>query len=271
VSLTLAMVTSHLSACPADAEYVRLLTSNAEFSPADPTYDSWLKFNLNGIERGREIIQRIEHRMGPIALHQHGCKVSAIEIDPRRVEWLRTRTKAHGADVTIYTQPIERLGLWGEYDIITCDAVLEHVADWRLLLREILRLQPKLVFLTYPNKTALLSMWSDPHYGLAGAVFLEGKLRWLQRPYIRLRGIRHDAWVTAIPLLSTVRRYVEHRGYRVERSYPSSFAKLDRPETIRFAPARRAVRAMHRLRVPIGAIRSLALSQRKTHELFFIR
>lgn len=284
------MLTRHLEAVPADAAYVDLLLAHPEFAPSDASYASWLKFNVNGIERGEQLIRIVEARVGSIrglrvldigagagglsiALHRHGCRVTAIEIDPVRIRWLATRLAAHHADVEVLTRPIEDLGLAPEYSVIFCDAVLEHVRDWKVLVREIVRLKPQVAYLSWPNKFSVLSIVSDPHYSMFGVVFLEGWLRWLQRPYLRARGVKRNAWVTAIPMLSSVTRYIRHRDARVlvERSYPESFAKLDRPETIRFAPARWFVRAATALGLGTSVIRRALASQRKTLELLLVR
>jgi 2-polyprenyl-3-methyl-5-hydroxy-6-metoxy-1,4-benzoquinol methylase len=269
---------------------VDLLLENREFSPEDKKYLGWLRYNLGGIDSGRRLVTRIEALVGPlggaqvldigaggggnsIALAEYGCRVTAVEIDKLRLAWLRTRVADHRLPITIVHEPLETLPPDQTFDLIICNSVLEHVDDWRAFLGELLRRCPTgTVYLAWPNKFSLPEIWADQHYGLFGAVFLTGSLRWLQQPYLRLRGITRDAWVTVIPTAGTVRRFVRQRDreHTVRDLMPEGFDKLRTPEKINHAGARRVVQLLKRLRVSDQLLARLIVSQKPTREVLVI-
>jgi 2-polyprenyl-3-methyl-5-hydroxy-6-metoxy-1,4-benzoquinol methylase len=287
---TARVVAAHLAQHPRDKRYVDLLLENSEFSPEDNQYPGWLRYNLGGIDSGRRLIGRIEGLTGPlrgarvldigaggggnsIALAEHGCDVMAVEIDELRLSWLRTRVADHRLPITIGHEPLELLSPSQTFDLVICNAVLEHVENWRAFLGEVLRHCPAgTLYLAWPNKFSLLEIWADQHYGLLGAVFLTGRLRWLQKPYLRLRGITRNAWVTDIPTAGTVRRFMQRRNreYTVRDLMPEGFDKIRTPEKISHTGARRAVQLLKRLRVPELLVARLIVSQKATREVLVI-
>ena len=145
------LISEHLEKHPQDRDYVEHLLENQEFVPSDKAYAGWFRFNLHGIERGEALIKRIEKQVGPIsgldvldigaggggnsiAFSNHGCNVTAIEIDENRLGWLRARIKDHDLPIDVIPDPIEDVEFDKKFDLIICNAVLEHVNDWRSFL-----------------------------------------------------------------------------------------------------------------------------------------
>lgn len=283
------IVDAHLARHPRDRSYVDLLLENREFSPGDKQYPGWLRFNLNGIDSGRRLIVRIEELIGPlrdarvldigaggggqsIALAEHGCRVTAVEIDALRLSWLRVRVADHHSPITIVHEPLESLPSSQTFDLVICNSVLEHVADWRTFLAEMLRRCPTgTLYLNWPNRLSLLEIRADQHYGLFGAVFLTGWLRWLQQPYLRIRGVTRNAWVTTIPTVGAVRRFVQqrHPDHRLRDLMPEGFDKIRAAERINHPLARRVL-LLKALRVSDALLARLVVSQKQTREVLIM-
>jgi 2-polyprenyl-3-methyl-5-hydroxy-6-metoxy-1,4-benzoquinol methylase len=278
-------IRTHLREFPADRDYVELLLRNDEFAPSDKKYRAWLNYNLSGITNGRRLIGRLEDKLGPIAgwsvldvgaggggcavaMARHGCRVTAVEIDPVRIPWLQARVRDHGVDVAVVTQPLEATPPEIEFDLVICSSVLEHVTDWQAFLGEILRRCRRAAFITWPNKLALTEIASDQHYGVPGASFLTGRLRFLQRPYIRLFGVHRNAWVVGIPTVGSVRRFLRRqpRSFSLERMVPEGAEKITDPRRINHPLARRALLALRAVGLPERWLLRLVIAQKAVHE-----
>lgn len=283
-------VADHLGQIPQDARYVELLQQGQEFSPHDRNYDAWFRYNLYGIERGEQLIAKLGRLTGSIqglnvldigaggggnaiACARHGCAVTAIEIEPIRLQWLRTRVRDHGLPITVFGDPIEKLNFDQRFDLVLCNAVLEHVEDWRSFLGHVLQAGKGFLYLSWPNRYSLTEVISDQHYGLFGAVFFTGRLFPLQKHYTRLLGIRRDAWVRAIPSLATVTRVIARQwpGCSITQLPPDGIEKLADPAGINNAMVRKAVTGMKALGLSDSALRRLVIFQRKEVEVLIAR
>lgn len=279
-------VKKHLEIYPKDENYIKLLLENKEFSPSDKSYRSWLTYNLSGIDIGNQLIHRLENIIGPIkgmnvldvgaggggnsiAFARHGCVVTSIEIDDLRLAWLRTRVNDHGLSIRILQDRIENINFPKRFDLITCNAVLEHVDVWKTFLGKLLDISNGHIYLCWPNKFSILEIISDQHYGLFGAVFLTGKLQWLQKYYIRIFGINRNAWVTEVPSLRSVKSLVLKRNsnYTIVPMLPVGIEKLDTPNSINNTSARNAIMVLKRFGVSANGLRKIIASQRNSHEI----
>jgi 2-polyprenyl-3-methyl-5-hydroxy-6-metoxy-1,4-benzoquinol methylase len=280
------LAAAHLARHPADRRYVALLLENREYAPTDGKYLAWLRYNLNGIDAGARLLGRLEAAAGALAgcraldvgaggggnslaLARHGCAVTAVEIDPLRLGWLRTRVADHDAPIRVEDRPLEAQPADERYDLVICNAVLEHVEDWQAFLDALLARCPTgTIYLAWPNRWSLLEIWADQHYGLLGGVFLTGRLRALQKPYLRLRGITRDAWVVAVPSVGAVRSHLDRRvKFALDDLPPDGFEKLRDPARINHAGARRVLRALTALGIGSDRLGQLIASQKHTREL----
>jgi hypothetical protein len=280
------LITPHLQRFPEDRRFVALLLQNQEFSPQDRSYESWLQYNVNSLERGEDFITTIEKQLGSvrgfnildvgaksggasIAFYRRGCSVTAVEIDSTRLHWLRRRIEDHDASIHILATPIEELSFAEHYDLIYCSDVLEHVSNWRLFLRRLLAIDHDRIYLSWPHKYSPFEIVSDSHYALFGATFLTGRLRFLQDYYLRIMNIDRDAWVMAAPRLLSVKNCILKASnvHKVEHFVPLSFQKIENPERINHRPSRVVLAIMKKAGVPDSCLVRLACSVRKTHQI----
>ncbi|NIM11558.1 MAG: methyltransferase domain-containing protein [Candidatus Aminicenantes bacterium] len=280
------LINHHLKRFPQDQNFVKLLLQNEEFLPEEKSYGSWLKFNLNSIERGEIFISTIEKKIGPIkglkvldvgagsggasiAFYKHGCDVTAVEIDDIRLKWLKSRIKDHKIPIQIINQPIEEINFTNKYDLIYCNAVLEHVFNWKSFLHRLLEINQGHIYLSWPNKYSILEILSDSHYRLFGATFLTGKLRFLQKYYLKMMKIKRNPCVISVPTLFSVKKLIAKNSnlHQVAPFFPSSFEKIQNPERINYKPARIILIVMKKLMIPCSFMVKIAWSIRKTREI----
>jgi len=151
-----------------------------------------------------------------IAFAEAGAEATGIEPYERSVERGLVRAEEHGVRVDLRTGVAESLPFPdAAFDLVVLDNVLEHVQDRDRTLAEIRRvLRPGgLLYLVTPKPFALYSLWSDPHYSMAGLVLLP---RPLQKWYFeRVRGGGEGSYgVGWIPTRRWVLRRLREHGFR---------------------------------------------------------
>ncbi|HEU0054531.1 MAG TPA: class I SAM-dependent methyltransferase [Longimicrobium sp.] len=151
----------------------------------------------------------------PIAFAEHGARVAGIELSERSVARGRLRAEEHRVDVDLRQGVAEALPWEDEsFDLVVMDNVLEHVQDRPKSLSEIRRvLRPGgLLYLVTPKPFALASLWSDPHYQLAGLVLMPRAVQvWY---FERVRGGgKGNYGVGVIPTRHGVRRLLRRAGF----------------------------------------------------------
>jgi SAM-dependent methyltransferase len=280
------LISKHLDRYPNDKRYVDYLLKNEEFSTEDRSYESWLRYNLHGIDSGNSLIQRLEEKIGTlkglrvldigaggggnaIAFARHGCRVVALEIDDLRKSWLKARVEDYALPIAIIEGSIESGELGGPFDLVICNAVLEHVENWKSFMLHLLDLCHGNIYLCWPNRYSILEILFDQHYGLFGAVFLTGRLRWLQKYYIRLFGIKRHAWVTAVPSLRAVHKHVSKNkdGAIFEPMLPMEMSKINNPASINHPVARNVLKFLKHMGLSTRQLTALVAMQRTNHEV----
>jgi ubiquinone/menaquinone biosynthesis C-methylase UbiE len=148
-----------------------------------------------------------------IAFAEHGARGVGIEVSERSLVRGAVRAREHGVDVALARASGEDLPYRDEsFDVVILDNVLEHV--WRpsrviAESRRVLR-RHGILYVVTPKPFTPHSLWSDPHYDLAGLVLLpRGAQRWY---FERVRGgSGYD--VTHIPTRRRVSRMLAEAGF----------------------------------------------------------
>ena len=128
-------------------------------------------------------------------LARQGFKAYGLDLDPDFVEEGRKQAARQGVDAHFVAAPAEKLPFDdGYFDVVISSFVLEHVADWRVMLREMLRvlrpggvayLSTNCVFYPFTNEVRLPLF---PYYP-----------GWLKRRLLKLAIERYPSWVNYTP------------------------------------------------------------------------
>lgn len=223
----------HPPSASAEASYLQLLDAQRDRWPSEAQFQHWRHHYAAEIERGIYIRNTLEQHAGmdmagarvadigcgdcgvPVALARAGARVNALEPDPGSIERGAYRIRRHQVSVELCRGVAEDLPYAAaRFDVVILDNVLEHVRDREATLAELRRvLRPAgLLYLVTPKPLALLSLWSDPHYGFAGLVLMP---RALQRWYVEsARGLGEGSYgVGHIPTRRWLRRALRRHGF----------------------------------------------------------
>ena len=110
-----------------------------------------------------------------IAFARRGAIVTGIDCDQNRIKRAKVWAQEHGVTVDFRVEDGERAQAGAEsFDLLICNAVIEHVHDPRKLVEEMSRLLKAggLLFLDTPNKHSVIQLISDTHFGLFGISML---------------------------------------------------------------------------------------------------
>jgi SAM-dependent methyltransferase len=197
-------------------------------------FDKWKAHYISEYSRGTSVLATLTHYLpdfnvrgakvldlgcgdagAAIAFAEAGALATGVEPSEPSAARGRIRAEEHGVSVEIVQGVAEALPFdESSFDLVLLDNVLEHVEDRRRTLAEIHRvLRPGgALYLVTPKPFALHSVWSDPHYALAGLVLLP---RPLQRWYFeRVRGGGAGGYgVGVIPTRRRVLRMLREQGF----------------------------------------------------------
>jgi 2-polyprenyl-3-methyl-5-hydroxy-6-metoxy-1,4-benzoquinol methylase len=151
-----------------------------------------------------------------IAFAEAGAVCSGIEPDARSLERGSVRAEEHGVRVDLRQSFAEQLPFPdASFDLVVLDNVLEHVQDREKTLAEIQRVvRPGgLLYLVTPKPFALYSLWSDPHYAMAGLVLMPRSMQVWYFEKVRGGG-RGNYGVGVIPTRRAVLRMLARHGFR---------------------------------------------------------
>lgn len=150
-----------------------------------------------------------------IAFAERGAEATGIEPNASSLERGTVRAEEHGVRLDLRIGNAESLPFAdSSFDLVVLDNVLEHVADRDRTLAEIQRvLKPAgLLYLVTPKPYSLHSLWSDPHYSMAGLVLLPRKLQIFYFERIR-RGGAGNYGVGWIPTRKSAARMLASHGF----------------------------------------------------------
>jgi 2-polyprenyl-3-methyl-5-hydroxy-6-metoxy-1,4-benzoquinol methylase len=242
----------------ATPRYLAMLESDRADWWQSKNFDKWKSHYISEYPRGRFIVERLGRYVSdfrvegarvldvgcgdagvPIAFAEAGAEAVGIEPFERSVERGRVRAEEHGVAVELLHSFAESLPFPdASFDLVILDNVLEHVEDRDRTLAEIRRVvRPGgLLYLVTPKPFALYSLWSDPHYAMAGLVLLPRPLQvWY---FERVRGGGAGNYgVGLIPTRRWVLRRLRRYGFTLLASPREIWvdyvrSKIGRPEEI---------------------------------------
>jgi 2-polyprenyl-3-methyl-5-hydroxy-6-metoxy-1,4-benzoquinol methylase len=172
-----------------------------------PTERMWAEFRLTSAERGWNAVELLG---GPsafrgkrvldvgcayggflVAAAHAGAKESVgIDVDPELLDLARLLLSDHQTTADLRTGDITDASLAdriGQFDVVFCNDVLEHILDLRGAAANLAQLLNPggLLFLEIPNGQAVQYVGSDGHYKLPGITLLEhtAAVRWFRSFY----------------------------------------------------------------------------------------
>jgi len=230
-----------------DRNFVNLWKKTTEYVPSDLNYLNSLKWNLSAIERGRfyaDIIEGYLPLYGKraldigcgsggvcIAFAQQGAICTGLEPSATRFEWAMTRIRDHNVQVNLLPKMLEDANFHdGTFDIITATDVLEHVDDYRAVLRKMCDLLDDngLIFATVPNCFHIKNILTENHTGLFGLLLLP--MKWRPFYVVKIRKAAKSHQVSHFPPAHKLVAICHNQGLVVLE--PAGIAKLHHPEWI---------------------------------------
>jgi SAM-dependent methyltransferase len=155
---------------------------------------SWYAYGITTLERGRGLLRTLRSRVGSgfryldVGCGHGGTLVAAgelgasravgLEINPALASVARSMLAASGARGNIVTgditDPATVRALEGEFDLITCEDVIEHVNSVPALISNMARLLAPggVLHVAIPNSNSATFVRSDPHCKMFGIVLL---------------------------------------------------------------------------------------------------
>lgn len=220
---------------PLEPRYRAMLEEHRERWWNSENWDKWAEHYVSEYPRGRFILRTIR-RYAPdlplesarvldvgcgdagvlIAFAEAGARCAGVEPDPRSLERGQVRAEEHGVRIDLRHGFAEALPFEdAAFDLVVLDNVLEHVGDRAATLAEIRRvLRPGgVLYLVTPKPFAAYSLWSDPHYAMAGLVLMPRPMQvWY---FERVRGGGRGSYgVGVIPTRRGVLRMLARHGFR---------------------------------------------------------
>lgn len=224
-----------LDASGAEPGYRAMLEQDRERWWQSENWDKWAEHYVSEYPRGRFILRTLA-RYAPefqprdaavldigcgdagvlIAFAEAGARCAGLEPDARSLERGAVRAREHGVEIELRQGTAEQLPYdAAAFDLVVLDNVLEHVQDRERTLAEIFRvLRPGgLLYLVTPKPFAAYSLWSDPHYAMAGLVLMPRPMQvWY---FERVRGGgRGNYGVGVIPTRRGVLGMLARHGFR---------------------------------------------------------
>jgi ubiquinone/menaquinone biosynthesis C-methylase UbiE len=235
-----------------------------------PLAKHWLEFELGGIERGKQLLEKISRHVSvkdkvvldvgagnggmciAAALSQ-AREVHGIEIERSRIDLAYRWAACRGVKVDIQEGVAEKLPFPdSSIDILFLWAVIEHVDDPEQTLNEMARvLRPGgYAVINAPNRLSPQFFMRDPHYQIMAVSALPHSIaKWW---VTKVRKISPQYGVGIFPIYSLLMRSLRKRGFRLvtEDHHQYLIERLENPDLIRSG-----------MRIPMKALGSLGLTK----------
>lgn len=171
----------------------RHLSGLRQYPDHYPMYPVWLEFALSTNLRGRRVAQQLQQYTRirgaryldvgcayggyPIAFAGLGAEAVGIDIDEGLLSLADENAKDQRLPVVLLQRDVtkaEQLHDLGRFDILTCNDLIEHVADVPATFRNLsVLLRPNgLLYMEIPNARSVGQVLKDGHYGLFGISLL---------------------------------------------------------------------------------------------------
>jgi SAM-dependent methyltransferase len=183
----------------------KAITEYNEPNRGHPQYEVWLNYALSTNQRGQYVIHTLKgiipslkgrryldigcgYGGACLAAAEAGAEVIGIDIDDSLLTFAEMNNQDHpNLHPSFYLMDVmarEKIQALGQFDVITCDNVIEHVAiPERLIAHLRLLLTTRgFAYVTIPNAFSVGQVLADCHYGLFGISLLDP---WDAETYVR--------------------------------------------------------------------------------------
>ena len=180
---------------PANRCFFDALTAHLAGAHDDPCLPMYVDFALSANDRGRKAAESIEAFMPlaakraldvgcayggfVVAMTERGADATGFDVDAALLALAQENFRDVGLDLRVHladiTNPADIAGREGAFDIVTCNDVIEHVADPAAAIRNVSALlRPGgVAYFEIPNRDVVEFVLSDGHYQLFGIAQLE--------------------------------------------------------------------------------------------------
>lgn len=161
----------------------------------------------------------------------------AVGLEPDEAKLLLGggRASVQQAKVRLLRGAAERLPFRdGAFDLVICNDVIEHVVSHERTIAELSRVLTSqgFLYLNAPNRLSLRFLWRDPHYQLAGIMWLPRS--WAVWYVVKVRQRASEFEVGVFPIPSSLRRLMHRHGLiTLNSGLEAVEQKLTHPERIR--------------------------------------
>jgi len=194
-------------------QFEQAMREQFEACKGHPQHEVWLDYALGTNERAQHVVNTLRQFLPSLNNKRHldvGCGYGGtciafagsgalsigIDIDDRLLDLAHINKEDHPeGSIELLKRDImdwEQISLLGEFDVITCDNVIEHVEIPERLILHFKRLLAGggFIYLTIPNGFSLGQVRKDGHYGLFGISLLDA---WDATLYVR-HALSHESY-----------------------------------------------------------------------------
>ncbi|HKQ04911.1 MAG TPA: methyltransferase domain-containing protein [Blastocatellia bacterium] len=180
---------------PHNRRYFAALCKHFQSITHDPCLPLYFEFAITCNKRGRVVAELLSQRVDLrgkqyldigcayggflVAFAECGAEPIGVEINLMLLELAKSNLRDHGLDVPLLLKDATRAdqlaGLMNQFDVVTCNDVIEHVDDPQALLHNTAMLlgDNGVAYFEIPNRYAPLHVLRDGHYQLFGITLLD--------------------------------------------------------------------------------------------------